>query len=177
MNGNNRGERTVSESQDRVTELIEEKRAISKVLRTIANSPHDLQPIFDTILDSATRLCRADAGTLRLVEKEGYRLAAQKVRTYSPPTILEHGSHLGRLMASGKVIHVPDALALEQYRKGETSVVTAAEGGHVRTAVYVPMFRNDQVIGALGIWREQVELFTDKQIELVTDFAAQATIA
>ena len=80
-------------------------------------------------------------------------------------------------MASGKVIHVPDASALEQFRKGEPSVVTAAEEGGVRTALYVPMFRNDDVIGALGIWRERVELFTDRQIELVTDFAAQATIA
>jgi hypothetical protein len=131
MNESIHGERTVSELQDRVTELIEQQRAISEVLRTIANSPHDLQPIFDTILDSATHLCRADAGTLRLIEKEGHRLAAQKVRRYSPPTILEHGSYLGRLINSGKVVHVPDAFALEQFREREPSVVTAAEEGGV----------------------------------------------
>jgi C4-dicarboxylate-specific signal transduction histidine kinase len=89
---------------------------------------------------------------------------------------MEHGSQLGRWMASGKLIHIPDALALEPFREGESSVVVAAKGG-VRTALYVPMLRNDAVIGALGIWRERVEPFTDKQIELVTDFAAQATIA
>src|SRR6478735_9813999 len=76
MNESIHGERTASEQQDRVTELIEQKRAISKVLHAIANSPHDLQPIFDAILDSATRLCRADGGSLRLSEESGLRLVA-----------------------------------------------------------------------------------------------------
>jgi hypothetical protein len=70
------GERTDSELQDRVTELIEQQTAISEVLRAIASSPHDLQPIFDAILDSATRLCRADLGTLRLSEESGLRRVA-----------------------------------------------------------------------------------------------------
>src|ERR1700675_3026050 len=65
-----------SEPQDRVTELIAQQTAISEVLRAIASSPHDLQPIFDAILDSATRLCRADIGTLRLSEEGGLRLVA-----------------------------------------------------------------------------------------------------
>src|SRR5882757_5577122 len=72
MNERIHGERTASELQDRVTELIEQQTAISKVLRAIANSPHDLQPIFDAILDSATRLCRADIGTLRLAEESAF---------------------------------------------------------------------------------------------------------
>jgi hypothetical protein len=72
------GERTASEPQDRVTELVEQQTAISEVLRAIASSPHDLQPIFDTILDSATRLCRADIGTLRLFEESGLRLVAAR---------------------------------------------------------------------------------------------------
>src|SRR5881394_1997995 len=76
INGSIHEERTTSEPQDRVTELIDQQTAISEVLRAIANSPHDLQPIFDAILDSATRLCRADAGSLRLSEESGLRRVA-----------------------------------------------------------------------------------------------------
>src|SRR6266699_5145302 len=76
MNESIHGERAASELQDRVTELVEQQTAISEVLRAIANSPHDLQPIFDAILDSATRLCRADLGTLRLSEEGGFRRVA-----------------------------------------------------------------------------------------------------
>jgi hypothetical protein len=76
MNESIHGENSASESQDRVTELIEQQTAISEVLRAIASSPHDLQPIFDAILDSATRLCRADLGSLRLSEESGLRRVA-----------------------------------------------------------------------------------------------------
>src|ERR1700751_5627512 len=76
MNERIHGERTASDPQDRVTELIEQQTAISEVLHAIASSPHDLQPIFDAILDSATRLCRADLGSLRLSEEGGLRRVA-----------------------------------------------------------------------------------------------------
>src|ERR1700692_1791716 len=83
MNESIHGERTASEPQDRMTELqdrvaelIEQQTAISEVLRASASSPHDMQPIFDAILDSATRLCRADIGSLRLSEESGLRRVA-----------------------------------------------------------------------------------------------------
>src|SRR5258705_10498696 len=78
--------RSRSELQDRVTELIEQQTAISDVLRAIANSPHDLQPIFDAILDSATRLCRADVVTLRLSEESGLHLVAMR----GDPLLVSH---------------------------------------------------------------------------------------
>jgi hypothetical protein len=78
MNERNEGESTASEPQDRVTELVEQQTAISEVLHAIANSPHDMQPIFDAILDSSTRLCRADICTLRLFEESGLRLVAAR---------------------------------------------------------------------------------------------------
>jgi signal transduction histidine kinase len=154
---------------------------MSKVLRVIASSPTELQPVFQTILDAATHLCRADGGTLRLIEKEGIRLVARKAspavsKWYSFPTVAEHGSYVGRLVTSRSPVHIPDMAALEAYYEGDPIVVAAVKGG-VRTVLYVPMLRNDNVIGALGIWRERVEPFTDKQIELITDFAAQTNIA
>src|SRR5271154_2001212 len=99
MNESINGERTASELQDRVTELIRQQTAIAEVLRAIASSPHDLQPIFDAILDSATRLCRADVGSLRLSEESGLRLVAVRgdpllVSQSSSPLLLEKGSFL-----------------------------------------------------------------------------------
>ena len=94
------GERTASETQDRVTELIEQQTAISEVLRAIASSPHDLQPIFDAILDSATRLCRADMGTLRVSEAGGFRCMAARgdpllvSQMWSLSVLVEKGSRL-----------------------------------------------------------------------------------
>jgi hypothetical protein len=78
MNESIHGERSASEPQDRLAELVEQQTAISEVLRAIANSPHDLQPIFDAILGGATRLCRADVGTLRVSEERGLRRIAMR---------------------------------------------------------------------------------------------------
>src|SRR6476659_655874 len=119
MNESIHGERTASELQDRVTELIEQQTAISEVLRAIANSPHDLQPIFDAILDSATRLCRADIGSLRLSEENGLRRVAVRgdpllvSQAWSSfPGLAEQGI-LNRFATSGLPTHIPDLTALE----------------------------------------------------------------
>src|SRR5260370_31605179 len=107
MNVSIHGEKTDSELQDRVAELIEQQTAISEVLRAIANSPYDLQPIFDAILDSATRLCRADSGALRLSEEGGLRLVAGRSDPFlgskgwaSIPLLAEKGAPPGRLAAT-----------------------------------------------------------------------------
>jgi hypothetical protein len=92
MNKGIHGERTASELQDRVTELIEQQTAISEVLRAIAGSPHDLQPIFGAILDSATRLCRADIGSLRLSEESGLRRVAMR----GAPLLVSQGGYHSR---------------------------------------------------------------------------------
>src|SRR6476620_6455385 len=120
MNESIHGEPTIAELEDRVTELIEQQTAISEVLRAIANSPHDLQPIFDAILDSATRLCRADAGGLRLSEESGLRLVAVRgdplfvSQVWSSfPVLAEKGSYLSRLVTSRLPTHITDLAALE----------------------------------------------------------------
>src|ERR1700751_2601938 len=182
MNESIHGEGTASELQDRVTELIEQQTAISEVLRAIANSPHDLQPIFDAILDSATRLCRADFGTLRLSEESGLRLVAMRADPLlvsqvwsSFPVLAEKGSLPSRLAASRLPTHIPDLTALEGYHRDDL-LITAANAGF-RTGLVVPLLKDNEVVGIITLGRKQVQPFTDKQISLFSDFAAQATIA
>jgi hypothetical protein len=119
MNVSIHGETTASELQDRVTELIEQQTAVSEVLRAIANSPHDLQPIFDAILDSATRLCRADVCSLRLSEESGLRRVAMRGDPLSVsqmwssfPALAEKGSLLSQLTTPRLPNHFPDLTAL-----------------------------------------------------------------
>jgi C4-dicarboxylate-specific signal transduction histidine kinase len=182
MNEGIRAERTASEPQDRVTELIEQQTAISEVLRAIANSPHDLQPIFDAILDSATRLCRADIGSLRLSKESGLLLVAMRGDPLfvsqgwsSFPVLVEKGSFLGRLAASRLPTHTPDLTAVEDDRRDEYWI--AAVNAGFRTGLVVPLLKDNEIVGIITLGRKQVQPFTDKQISLFRDFAAQATIA
>jgi len=161
----------------------EQQTAISEVLRAIANSPHDLQPIFDAILDSATRLCRADIGTLRLAEESGLRRVA--MRGDDPllvsqarslfPELPEKESFLGRLATSRLPTHVPDLTALEGDLRDD--FWTTALNAGFRTSLFVPLLKDNEIVGTITLTRKQVQPFTDKQISLFRDFAAQATIA
>ena len=182
MNESIHGERTASELQDRVTELIEQQTAISEVLRAIASSPHDLQPIFDAILDSATRLCRADIGSLRLFEESGLRLVAARGDPIlvsqvwsSLPALAEKGSILGRLATSRLPTHIPDFTALEGDHRDDYWIAAVNVG--FRTGLMVPLLKDNEIVGIITLGRKQIQPFTDKQISLFRDFAAQATIA
>src|ERR1700675_745581 len=120
MNEGIHGEKTAPERQDELTEVTRHRAAISEVLRAIASSPHDLQPIFDTILDSARRLCQAEVGTLRLSEQAGLRLvAANGYLPWSLPEFLDHSSYIGQFAASRSPVHIPDQSAHELYRRGD----------------------------------------------------------
>src|SRR4029077_14887337 len=139
------GERTASELQDRITELIEQQTAISEVLRAIASSPHDLQPIFDAILDSATRLCRADMCSLRLSEEGGLRRVAMRGDPLSVsqglssvPVLLEKGSFLSRVATSRLPTHIPDFTAVE----GDPMWITLVNAGF-RTGLWVPLLKDN----------------------------------
>jgi GAF domain-containing protein len=181
MNESIHGEKAASELQDRVTELIEQQTAISEVLRAIASSPHDLQPIFDAILDSATRLCRAEAGSLRLFEESGLRLVSIRgdaflvSQVWSSSPVLAKESFAGRLATSRLPAHIPDLAALEGYRRDDLWVTWVSRG--FRTCLFVPLLKDNEIIGLIGLGRKQVQPFTDRQICLFVDFAAQATIA
>jgi signal transduction histidine kinase len=182
MNESIHGEKTASEPQGRVTELIEQQTAISEVLRAIASSPHDLQPIFDAILDSATRLCRADMGNLRLSEEGGLRLVAVRgdplfvSQVWSSLQVLaEKGSLPSRLATSRLPIHIPDFRALEGDLRDDYWIKLVNAG--VRTGLVVPLLKDNEIVGIITLSRKQVQPFTDKQISLFRDFAAEATIA
>jgi signal transduction histidine kinase len=176
MSESTHGERTA----DRLTELIEQRMAISEVPRAIANSPSDLQPIFDTIVANATRLCRAELGSLTLFKGNGYRvvsLRAAPVPYYAgwdqgPVFPVLPGSPRARLVESRSPVHVADMAAEPAYRE-----FSRAKSFGARTLLLVPMLKEDELIGAIGIARTQVQPFTDAQIDLITDFAAQATVA
>jgi signal transduction histidine kinase len=182
MNESIHGERTVSELQDRVTELIEQQTAMSEVLRAIASSPHDLQPIFDAILDSATRLCRADICSLRLSEESGLRRVAMRgdpllvSRVWSStPVLAENGSHLSRIATSRLPTHIPDFAVVEADLRDDFWKAIVKTG--FRTSLFVPLLKDNEIVGIITLGRKRVQPFTDKEICLFMDFAAQATIA
>src|SRR5271156_5066291 len=162
MNESIHGERTASELQDRVTELIEQQTAISEVLRAIASSPHDLQPIFDAILDSATRLCGADIGTLRLSEESGLRRVASRgdplwvSQAWSSFQVLEKRSLMSRVATSRLPTHIPDLTALEGDDRDDfwTTVVTG-----FRSGLIVPLLKDNEIVGTINLGRRQLQPF------------------
>jgi PAS domain S-box-containing protein len=168
-------------AEQALRELVEQQTAISEVLRAIANSPHDLQPIFDAILDSAKRLCRADMGSLRLFEESGLRLVGVRGdpflvnQVWSSFPVLDKESFLGRLATSRSPAHIPDLTALEGDHRDDLWVTAAKE--RYRTALFVPLLKDNEIIGVISLGRTRVQPFTDKQICLFIDFAAQASIA
>src|SRR6516164_3703492 len=165
-------------------EALEQLSAASEVLRVISSSPGDLKPVFDTILENATRICGADFGNLYLHEENGFRLVAQhntpvafatsrSRELYRPPA----NAPSSRLVRTKRVIHVTDLALEEAYLSGDPGVVAAVKFGGCRTVLCVPMLKEAELIGHLTIYRQEVRPFTDKQIALVQNFAAQAVIA
>jgi signal transduction histidine kinase len=168
-------------AEQALRELVEQQTAISEVVRAIANSPHDLQPIFDAILDSAKRLCRADMGSLRLFDERGLRLVGVRgdpflvSQVWSSFPVLDKESFLGRLATSRLPAHIPDLTALEGDHRDDLWITAAKE--RYRTALFVPLLKDNEIVGVISLGRTRVQPFTDKQISLFTDFAAQASIA
>jgi hypothetical protein len=171
-----------AELEEQVTELLEQRAAISEVLHATATSLHELQPVFDAIRAIATRLGRADGGSLRICEDKGLRLVAPKgapefFQRPSPPTLLEYSSGVGRLAANKSPIQFPDLATHEFYRHGDPYIVTLVDLIGIRTLLLAPLLMEGGVIGVVTLGRNRVEPFTDRQIDLFVDFAAQATKA
>ncbi len=173
MNESIHGERTAFEPQDRLTELIEQQTAISEVLRAIASSPHDLQPIFDAILDSATRLCRADIGSLRLSEESGLRLVAMRgdplwvSQAWSSFPVFEKGSFLSRLATSRLPTHIPDFTALEGDLRDDLWITAVSAG--FRTGLFMPLLKDNEIVGIIALGRKQVQPGGRTRIRRIND--------
>jgi C4-dicarboxylate-specific signal transduction histidine kinase len=143
-----------------------------------------VQLIFDTIVNSAICLCRADVGSLRLCEEEGFRLVALKghpssqfERWVQPVQSAASCGAYAQLVARRSAVHIPDLTADETFRGSAPHIFEAYKLQGTRTYLLVPMLKEEEIIGSIVVGRVRVQPFTDKQIELITDIAAQATLA
>jgi GAF domain-containing protein len=169
---------------DDLTESLEQQTATSEVLRVISSSPGELEQVFQTILESATRICEAKFGTMYFREGDGFRAVAMHG---APPAYVESRLHklvhpgpatgIGRVLQTKQAVQIEDASADQGYSERDPMRVSAVELGGVRTILDVPMLMENEVIGAVAIYREVVRPFTDKQVVLVQNFANQAVIA
>jgi GAF domain-containing protein len=173
--------RLLNELRQRTTDLtesLEQQTATSEVLRVISSSPGDLDPVFEVILQNATRICEAKFGTLYLYDGNLFHFRAE---VGSPREYAEFqrqrgsfrpapGTHMDRIVRTKQVSHTADAAA-------EPVIGPVVTIGGARSFIGVPMLKDDVLIGLFGVYRQEVRPFTDKQIELVQNFAAQAVIA
>ena len=168
-----------------LSESLERQTAASEVLQIISSSPGELDLVFRTILANATRICdahfahlyRRDGGGFNLVAALNTPPALAEVRKRSPLRPRPN-EPIGRMVATKSVVHIADAASEQAYIEDrEPGVVTAVELGGIRTLVAVPMLKDNELIGALTVYRQEVRPFSDRQIDLVENFAAQAVIA
>ena len=168
-----------------LTEALQQQTATSEVLQVISNSSGDLQPIFDAMLANATKICSAKFGMMWLIEGTAARCVAlhnappafAELRAREPVILPSPTTAMGRLLRTKQVVHIEDAMAERAYIEGDPVRRANTDLAGARTILAVPMLRGDEVIGAIGIFHQEVRPFTEKQIELVTNFANQAVIA
>ena len=166
-----------------LTESLEQQTATSEMLQVISNSPADLEPVFATMLEKAVRICGAKFGSLYLHEKSRLRLVAghdvseffeaQRAAAFEPTA----GGLLSEVMTTRRAAQIADLAATTPYIQRNPQMVEAVELGGIRTGMAVPMLKDDALIGIVAIHRREVLPLTEKQIELLTNFAAQAVIA
>src|SRR5262249_43537559 len=173
---------------DDLSESLEQQTATSEVLQVISSSPGELPPVFQAVLENATHICEARFGTMLMYENGIFREVAQynlpseyaDVRPLNSVFRAPPGGTLRQIMETKQVVHVEDlAVRLSAAKEDERArpLVELIELGGARSILAVPMLVEEKLVGALGIYRQEVRPFTAKHIELVKNFAAQAVIA
>jgi class 3 adenylate cyclase len=164
-------------------EALEQQTATAEVLGVINSSPGDLAPVFDAILEKALGLCEANLGNIATYDGEAFRFAAAA----GHPEFAEFLSReavrpspvtgWGRIAAAEQFVHIVDLAAEQAYKDREPLRVATVELGGARTCIFVPLVKDSAILGVLTAYRQEVRPFTDKQIALLQNFAAQAVIA
>jgi two-component system NtrC family sensor kinase len=168
-------------------ESLQRQTATAEVLKAISASPGELKPVFRAMVENATRLCEAEFGNLFILEGDAFHIGA----AHSPPSahaelrqrgkaiVLRDnpGIPLARIVETKSIVHIADFTAEQSYIDRNPTIVGLVEFAGARTFLSVPMLKDNEVIGAINIYRQEVRPFNDKQIELVQNFASQAVIA
>ena len=171
---------------DDLSEALEQQTATSEVLKVISRSPGELEPVFNAMLENATRICEATFGNLILRDGPIFRfVAVHGKQTYTDFTLSNPvvdlrdnpGVPLDRLAKTKQIVHIPDLRTDQSYIEKNARIIKLADVAGARTLLEVPMLKEDALIGAIVLYRQEVRPFTDKQIELMQNFAAQAVIA
>src|ERR1700731_599525 len=184
---------TVADLQEQVSALTRElaqargeQTATSEVLHVISRSPGDLKPVFHTMLENATRICHAKFGVLQLYEDRAFRIGAIH---NAPPAFAEAMARrellmrptpqhpFRRMVTTKEVVQIEDLTDSPAYKERDPGVVMLVELASARTFLAVPMLKENEVVGVIAIYRQEVLTFTDKQIAVVVNFATQAVIA
>src|SRR5258708_7557131 len=164
-----------------LAEALERQTATSEVLQVISSTPGDLDPVFQSLLENATRVCGAKFGIMQLLEGD----IATRVALYNVPlayaealgtrTFRPHPeSPLGLVISTKQAVHTADVRTNPAYLEASPGIVALSDLGGARTLVAVPMLKDAKLVGTIGVYRQEVRPFTDRQIELLGDFAKQA---
>jgi GAF domain-containing protein len=169
---------------DDLSEALEQQTATSEVLSVISSSPGELKPVFDAILQNATRICEAQFGNLFLREGDTLRtVAVTGISSFveswrqNPTLPLSQNTPSSRVIRAKQILHIADMRQDETYLAGNVRLRELIDVGGARTFISIPMIKDGQAIGTIGMYRQEVRPFNDKQIELVGNFAKQAVIA